>query len=389
MTLAVIGLAIAIVIVGAISGKLRRGPPDDFAEQPAKPTEIISARRIVLRDLSLGPVLEIYGELTGAVVDAGQSVRELPRTISYTNVTDLTREEVVRQLEQALRDQAGIDASHLGPKLIKLVQIGPAKPPAPSPVSDALLSEPPKLQFLAWRDEWQTNQPGAAQHADGAPVLDATELGWLKQISHVGGGTASDSPTLYLWFSQSLFDNASYADVSLSDPSGKLLPFHGGGIAVGRHLKVGNCGWITYSINRGAGLGFPPVLNLKLRYTVGPWEREETVSSDALLQNGALVLQQGVEVRSIGQQAGGGSFVALAYGLERSGTRQLGVTAIGKDGRVLGLAGGSLGGQYDEQSQKLVERFCFQAPLSEIASFRIGTRPVRTMEWVNVVLPHK
>ena len=43
----------------------------------------------------------------------------------------------------------------------KLVQNGNASK-SNSDISAAMLAEPPKLQFLAWQDEWQTNQPGAA-----------------------------------------------------------------------------------------------------------------------------------------------------------------------------------------------------------------------------------
>jgi len=34
-----------------------------------------------------------------------------------------------------------------------------------------------------------------------------------------------------------------------------------------------------------------------------------------------------------------------------------------------------------------VERYEFDVPLSDVAKFIIGTRPIRTNEWKNVVLP--
>jgi hypothetical protein len=34
-----------------------------------------------------------------------------------------------------------------------------------------------------------------------------------------------------------------------------------------------------------------------------------------------------------------------------------------------------------------VAEFDFGVPLSDVAKFIIGTRPIRTMEWKNVVLP--
>jgi hypothetical protein len=48
-----------------------------------------------------------------------------------------------------------------------------ATPPTPQ-------TEPPKLRFVAWQDEWKTNQPGAARHPDGSPVTNAAELKWLR-----------------------------------------------------------------------------------------------------------------------------------------------------------------------------------------------------------------
>jgi hypothetical protein len=44
------------------------------------------------------------------------------------------------------------------------------------------LAEPPTLRFLAWQDEWKTNQPGAARHPDGTPVTNPIELNWLRQV---------------------------------------------------------------------------------------------------------------------------------------------------------------------------------------------------------------
>ena len=257
-------------------------------------------------------------------------------------------------------------------------------------VKNVSLIEPPKLQFLAWQDEWETNKSSVARHPDGSRVTNAIELDWLRsKVTHVGGADTA-SNTLFLWFSQALFDTQSYVDVSVFDLRGEHLPIMGGSSATGRQAadtNNGNMGWVTHSMNRGAGLSFPSMMNVTLRYTLGPWEREQTVRADAKLMEETVILEKGVAVRSIGQQARGGTFLALAYGTSAMGERQFGVTAVGKDGRDLGSYGSSRGGQYDVQRQETVERFYFQAPLTDIASFRIGTRPVRKMEWSNVVLP--
>jgi hypothetical protein len=246
-------------------------------------------------------------------------------------------------------------------------------------------AEPPKLQFLAWQDEWQTNQPGAARHPDGSPVTNENELNWLRLLPP----PHQEHGYLHLWFSHPLFDKDSNLEYTLFDAAGKVLPFRNGGSATARHAastNIGSVGWLTHSFIRGPEYGLPEQFTLKLRYTIGPWEHEQTVRADAKFQDESVILEKGVEVRSIGQDARGGTFLALAYGMSAMGNRQFGVVAVGKDGRDLGAVGSSRGGQYDEQRQQLVERFYFQVPLTDIASFRIGTRPVHTMEWSNVGL---
>jgi len=83
-----------------------------------------------------------------------------------------------------------------------------------SATASALLSEPPKLQFLAWQDEWKTNQSGAARHPDGSPVTDAAELKWLKVVPSGGMDVSSwhlspEPRFLKLWFSHPLFGQGS------------------------------------------------------------------------------------------------------------------------------------------------------------------------------------
>ena len=74
-------------------------------------------------------------------------------------------------------------------------------------VKNVSLAEPPKLQFLAWQDEWKTNSPGAVRHPDGSLVTNATELKWLRAVSSggmvdVSGWHQLPEPRLLkLWFS--------------------------------------------------------------------------------------------------------------------------------------------------------------------------------------------
>jgi serine/threonine protein kinase len=314
-----------------------------------------------------------HGSLSG--------VGNLPRTYLFKT----------REGGKGLLQITGFTENPRGMKIrYKLVQDIGATKTIPTGASGQL-SEPPKLQFLAWQDEWKTNAPLGAWYPDGGRVADVAELGWLRAVPHVGGSDIS-SNTLLLWFSQSQFDRASYVDVSLFDRAGNFLPVVGGSSATGREeANAGNGGvaWVTHSINRGVGLSFPSMVRVKLRYTIGPWEQAQTVRADAKVQAGVVMIEKGVEVQSIGQDALGGSFLALAYCMSAMGDRQFGIVAVGRDGRDLETAGSSRGGQYDVQRQETVERFYFQAPLADIASFRVGTRPVRTMEWANVVIQKK
>ncbi|MFM2294951.1 MAG: hypothetical protein RLZZ350_1364, partial [Verrucomicrobiota bacterium] len=82
----------------------------------------IPAKSILFINCPVSKVLEIYAALTQATLDMDASVRKSSLTISYANATGLSREEAIHELERALQNQAGITATHLGAKLIKLVQ---------------------------------------------------------------------------------------------------------------------------------------------------------------------------------------------------------------------------------------------------------------------------
>ena len=95
------------------------------------------------------------------------------------------------------------------------------------------LAEPPTLRFLAWQDEWKTNQPGAARHPDGSPVTDPTELDWLRQIQPVGMDVSSlqlkpEPRFLHLWISHPAFDPNSFNEIALLDGAGKPIQLGGG-----------------------------------------------------------------------------------------------------------------------------------------------------------------
>lgn len=247
--------------------------------------------------------------------------------------------------------------------------------------------EPPNLQFLAWQDEWKTNQPGAARHPDGSPVTDATELKWLREVRP---GSCFESaqdrkPELrfvHLWFSHPLFDQAIFSEVTLLDEQGRTI-----------QPDVGSCtsradgrGWFTYTLSPGEGANIPSRVTVQLRYAVGPLERTQEIEVTPKTRN-SMALEGNSQLNGVGQNVDGQAFVSLAVDATKMKARRFGVIAVTKDGREL-VTGGSWSGNGDGTGVR-VEEYDFNIPLAEVAKFIIGTRPIRTNEWKNVVLPGK
>jgi serine/threonine protein kinase len=257
------------------------------------------------------------------------------------------------------------------------------------------LAEPPKLQFLAWQDEWQTNQAGAARHPDGSPVADANELSWLKSVPPNGMDVSRkklnpEPRFLQLWFSHPLFSQNSFAAVEFLDEAGKTIPLGASGSrsfgAHGADATENHLGWLTYTVSPGVGAGIPKKLTVRLRYTVGSLERVQDV---AILPSGGIaglvILEGNGMMNGIGQTPDGKAFISLAEKGSQMSAWKFGVEAVTKDNQVLKIYegstyGGSAGGIQAEQ-------FSFAVPIADVSQFRIGTRPIRTNEWKDVVLP--
>jgi len=89
-------------------------------------------------------------------------------------------------------------------------------------------------------------------------------------------------------------------------------------------------------------------------------------------------------LNGIGQNAEGRAFVSIAVNGQAIGSQLFGVRAVTKDGRELQPFGGGRPGYVGSMG---AEQFEFPVPLPSVAKFIIGTRPIRTVEWTNVVLP--
>jgi len=287
---------------------------------------------------------------------------------------------------------------------------------APRDISEAALAEPPQLRFLAWQDEWKqderkTDQPGRAWHPDGSAVSDETELRLLRAVSPMRASIANRNPRfLHLWFSQPLFDSHSLSEVALLDDAGQPIPLGDSWAIVtgapgktldgaGQSIPLGNsgsaastsraadadhdnAGWIASTLSAGEGNQIPHTATIRLHYTVGPLEHQQQIVSFTFNTWNGVSLEGDGQLNGIGQDAGGKTFVAIAVDTQKNAARRFGIIAVTKDGRqlesgpVMSSAGATVG----------IARFEFEVPLADIAHFRVGTRPIRTMEWKDVVL---
>ncbi len=261
---------------------------------------------------------------------------------------------------------------------------------APSlPATPALLAESPKLRFLAWQDQWDTHEPSkprGAFHADGTSVSDASELRLLAFIHPTrcdASGTSSDgrnSPFLYLWFSHPLIDQQSFNEVTLLDGAGQPLPIGAGGLlasnARGPDPDEDRLGWLTYSLSPESP---PAALTVRLRYTVGPWEQQSEFNP---AEQASVALGNGSQFNALGQDVKGRAFFSISIDMKQDTARQFGVVAVARDGRELHPSGGGSSGGVGEAVH--VQQFVFALPLADVAHFRLGVRPIKTVEFPNV-----
>jgi hypothetical protein len=98
-----------------------------------------------------------------------------------------------------------------------------------------------------------------------------------------------------------------------------------------------------------------------------------------------LTLEGNSQLSSIGQNAQGRAFVAIAEDANQTQARQFDAIAVAKDGSRLPHEGLGRFGAINEGVR--VENFDFAIPLADVSKFIIGTRPIRTNEWKDVVLP--
>jgi hypothetical protein len=251
---------------------------------------------------------------------------------------------------------------------------------------DINLDAPPILRFLAWQDDWQTNQSGAARHQDGSPVTDTTELNWLQEILPAGCVKARpEQQFLTIWVSHPAFTMDSFTE--LLDGDGRRIQpgneFYGNYAADGKGEgeKYGNlpfhC-WKCWCFCPNDITNRPARLSFKLRYAIGPLEQTNILSAPYFNDPAWGAIQYGCWLEKVGQDVRGQAFVSITVNTNTMASRVFGVVAVGKDGQEQRPAFI----KYDSHQE-----FTFNRPLSEVSRFIIGSRPIRTVEWNNVILP--
>ena len=219
-------------------------------------------------------------------------------------------------------------------------------------------------------------------------MTNAEELQWLKNVNAGGMNTTfgSNPRFLKLWFSHPNFQRTHFSEVSLLDDAGRPLKLGADGPSscslVDASEKNGQLGWRCWTGSPGEGTNFPAHLTVQLRYTIGPLERTQEVKSDF---NGTTSLEGNSILNGIGQNAQGRAFVAIAVNAKNMQSRVFDAVAVAKDGREISHLGSGRGGSVGSGVDW--GKFEYAVPLSDVSKFIIGTRPIRTMEWTNVVLP--
>ena len=257
--------------------------------------------------------------------------------------------------------------------------------------SNTAASKPFCLRFLAWQDVWKTNAIGAVRNPDGSKVTGAEELGWLRMVGGAGVDSSlkpvSERRFLHLWFSYPESARPGLNEITLLDDAGQPIDLGGRAsidtATVEANDQNGNFGWLIFTLGPDEQRVYlSKAITVRLRYTAGPLEQIHDVAAD---YKGGMSLEDGSHFEGIGQNAEGRAFAALTVDTKYEASRRFSVLAVDKSGREISPEEWAVG--TTPGSGVLAETFNFGIPLKDVAKFRIGSRPIRTTEWKDVVLP--
>jgi hypothetical protein len=126
-------------------------------------------------------------------------------------------------------------------------------------------------------------------------------------------------------------------------------------------------------------------LDVRLDYTIGPLERVQEHLVDPR-HHGSTFSDGSTVITSVGQGADERAFLVLAVDENTQSKHRFGVEAVTKDGAIMQHSSWSGGGR---PGRPEIITFGFGVPIREVAKFRIGTRPLKSVVWKNVAVSVK
>jgi hypothetical protein len=256
----------------------------------------------------------------------------------------------------------------------------------PSPPPE-ILDEKPQLRFLArWLhpDDRSNPYPGRRGWLPNGEALNANSVEYkVWESGNWGGAFAGEEGwSLFLGWTHPLFEQQSCAEMQIRYKSGQLFEGNMGttSVVVQKASALnGNTSWLFWSRTLPVDTPWPALADLRLRYAIGPWEEYLKVPVD---QKGMRAFDNGVMFGSIGQNDQGNAFISLMFDLSKSQEKQYDLVALARDGqRRIGAERG-----IQKQGNIYQEIFTFQTPLTRIQEFRLLTRPIREVEFKDVVM---
>jgi hypothetical protein len=223
-------------------------------------------------------------------------------------------------------------------------------------------------------------------HPDGSLVTDPHELALIREIGPIYAGDMSKGESIRgmeFWFSHPLLESWHITEVEFLDESG-MVASRLGGINGTQKETFGAEGRLHWSL-KATPADISKPLNVRLNYTLGPLERvqEHIVEPNA---RGSTFNDGNTVITSVGQMADGTAFLALAVDETTQSKHRFGVEAVTKDGAIIQHGSWHSGGG---NARTMIITFEFGVPINEVAKFRIGTRPLRSVVWKNVAVSAK
>lgn len=150
---------------------------------------------------------------------------------------------------------------------------------------------------------------------------------------------------------------------------------------VGSEQSQDGQSWLCASFSPENHGQVPERIQLHLRYSVGEPERVQEVPADF---SGSMSLPNGGMLNGLGETPDGRAFLALAANSQEPSERQFIVRAQTTDGRSWESSGSQLTGP---ANGFLTARYEFAFPVAVTKKFLVGTRPIRSAFFKDLVLP--